>query len=114
MTTKQQAYDALVARIAAGGPWAIKHEFGGSPACIYDKAQGGGCAIGMWIPDELYRTSIEGTGAGTLFAENQDIAEHFEDHESDFWLHLQRAHDFAAGEDPITSAEELALAKESL
>lgn len=60
--------DATVSALHLQGKPARDNSFGGSGACCYRTAEGLKCALGMWIPDELYLNDLEDNDAyGVLF-----------------------------------------------
>lgn len=98
MVTKKQALDDLIDRYvndARGFAWDPQHEM-----CRYDPKVNGGCAIGRFIPIELYDPGMEGRGVNgdndTLFSRYPEVRALFEDPNSRFWTDLQAAHDYVA------------------
>ena len=92
MITKKQAYEDMLAKEKAGGPWAVV-----SGACVYDPDTNGGCAIGRYLVDLYSPEMDDGHNARDLFEAYPQIAELFEDPWSAFWNELQYWHDEAAG-----------------
>ncbi len=63
MNTMQQEFDAVVTHLFTQGKPAkdIEHDF-----CAYRGAGGTSCAVGIRIPDSVYKASMEGMQVETL------------------------------------------------
>jgi hypothetical protein len=63
------------------------------PPCMYRADDGGKCAVGCLIPDDLYRVTMEGSNIRALGRNHSEIAELFEDVEMSVMERMQRIHD---------------------
>jgi hypothetical protein len=99
MVTRQEAFNALMARIYDKSKLAVDPQ---TKTCMYDRRVNGGCAIGAFIPPEKYSPDIEGKSASKVFDSWPTISEEFETpwlqtiFGSCFWNDLQCLHDDAA------------------
>lgn len=65
MITKQEMFDRVVTHLRAQGRRS-QIQIHGRSACAYRGADGTKCAIGVLIPDALYRSTIEGDPVALL------------------------------------------------
>jgi hypothetical protein len=80
--------DFIERRVMGSDPMAMADE----GKCVYRQDVNGGCAIGKWIPNELYRGEFENQNVMTLFDDQPHIARLFEP-ALNFWSYLQQSHD---------------------
>lgn len=62
-------------------------------SCVYRHPQGKKCAIGMYIPDELYNSDWEGKNINSIYPSIKDALPIDDKY---FWNYLQQNHDECA------------------
>jgi hypothetical protein len=98
--TTQDAYDRMRAWftqpdvVMAYGPSpSFPDDRGADTNCLYRAPNGGRCAIGCLIPNELYNPEMEGSAITALYGFNDTIDALFKDADIDFLMRAQDAHD---------------------
>jgi hypothetical protein len=88
--TKAEAFDKfLTERVIGDAPFAFNTA---TRSCCYSNKVGGGCAIGCLLPAEVAEDLPQNQSISS--PEIQAAAAlYLEDHDSNFWDQLQRAHD---------------------
>lgn len=69
---KQEVIIETVKRVLDQGEASVDHDAG---KCLYRGPNGTKCAIGVWIPDELYDADFDRGETGSAIIEREDIVE---------------------------------------
>ena len=70
---RQKVFDTVLTHLRTQNRRAVN----GSGGCVYRSPEGLKCAIGCLIPDELYRSSMEGTTVSGLLADYPELDAYF-------------------------------------
>jgi hypothetical protein len=79
--TPQEIFEAVVKHMVTMGHRAGYRKEGGKFECRYRTNHGAKCVAGMFIPDELYNTSMEGLSIGHVLVDNPDLPK---------WMHGEK------------------------
>ena len=69
----------------------------GGAKCLYRGPNGTSCAIGFHIPDELYKSEMEGKGVGNLLGHYPELRPLFKGVSDGLMIELQSLHDNGLG-----------------
>ena len=86
---KQKIFDTVATHLAVQGfrAWNKLLE-----QCVFRAPDGSKCAFGIFIPDDIYKRSMEDYGVETLIDEAPELRHEFKDH-IEFLVTLQKIHD---------------------
>lgn len=73
-------------------------------SCRYKTRDGKKCALGRWIPDNLYNENIEGCGVEDLISRDL-LPDNIKILGAKFLMHVQRLHDFSGSWDKTRLTE---------
>ena len=106
--TRQEAFDKALAHLRQQGRPAMNVAL-----CTYRSDDGGKCAVGALIPDELYTMGMEGKPANLLIENCPELRTVFNPKDASFYRTLQwELHDNNAGDaGPFLVALELGAAR---
>jgi hypothetical protein len=96
--TRQEILDKVVEHFTEQGCPSV-NEDNDDVSCLYRTENGHKCAVGIFIPDELYNPDMEGLNSGTLIGKFPGVLEAGgvdTEQDQDFMRVLQTAHDSAA------------------
>ena len=88
--TKKDFLDNMIAYYSEDP--AHRRATNGEGACSYHRDDGNRCAVGRWIPDEMYTSGMEGVSVGDHFVFSR-LPEKLKNLGEDFLTDIQGLHD---------------------